>query len=88
MHCLESYGQFNWINPKTLSTKQQYRRQKIREPLKIKKEKTNKRKKVLNCNEGNLVKTHTWTPLFVRLTEKKPTQRFDIKFNTFENGFD
>ena len=30
-HCLECHGQFNCINPKTLSTEQQYHRQKIRE---------------------------------------------------------
>ena len=29
-HCLECHGQFNWINPKTLSTEQQYQRRKIR----------------------------------------------------------
>ena len=70
-HCLECHGQFSWINPKTLSTEQQYHRQKIRESLEIKKAKTNKRRKVLNRDEGNLVKTNTWTPLFVKLTEKE-----------------
>ena len=70
-HCLECHGQFNWINPETLSTEQQYHRRKIRESLEIKKAKTNKRRKVLNRNEGNLVKTNTWTPLFVKLTEKE-----------------
>ena len=30
-HCLECHGQFNWINPKTLSIEQQYRRRKVRE---------------------------------------------------------
>ena len=69
-HCLEFHGQFNWINPKTLSTKQQYHKRKIRESLEIKKAKTNKRRKVLNRDEGNLVKTNTWTPLFAKLTEK------------------
>ena len=49
-HCLECHGQFNWINPKTLSTEQQYHRRKIRESLEIKKAKTNKRRKVLNRN--------------------------------------
>ena len=70
-HCLECHGQFNWINLKTLSTKQQYRRRKIRESLEIKKAKANKRRKVLNRDEGNLVKTNTWTPLFAKLTEKE-----------------
>ena len=70
-HCLECHGQFNWINPKTLSTKQQYHTRKIRESFEIKKAKTNKRRKVLNRDEGNLVKTNTWTPLFAKLTEKE-----------------
>ena len=71
-YCLECHGQFNWINPKTLSTEQQYHRRRIRESLEInKKAKTNKRRKVLNCDEGNLAKTNTWTPLFAKLTEKE-----------------
>ena len=76
---LECHGQFNWINPKTLSTTQRNHRRKIRESLEIKKAKTNKRRKVLNRHEGNLVKTNTWTLLFVKL-KKKQTQRLDIKF--------
>ena len=70
-HCLECHGQFNWINPKTLSTEQQYHRRKIREALEIKKTKTMKRRKVLNRDQGNLVNTYTWTPVFVKLTEKE-----------------
>ena len=70
-HCLECHGQFNWINPKTLSTEQQYHRRKIRESLEIKKTKTIKRRKVLNHDEANLVKTNTWIPLFAKLTEKE-----------------
>ena len=70
-HCLECHGQFNWINPKTLSTEQQYHRRKIRESLEIEKAKMNKNRKVLNCDEENLVKTNTWTLLFAKLTEKE-----------------
>ena len=70
-HCLECQGRFNWINPKTLSTEQQYHRRKLRESLEVTKAKTNKRRKVLNRDEGNLVKTNTWTPLFAKLTEKE-----------------
>ena len=70
-HCLECHRQFDWINPKTLSTEQQYHRRKIRESLEIKKAKTNKRRKVLNHDEGNLIKTNMWTPLFAKLTEKE-----------------
>ena len=74
-HCLECHGQFNWINLKTLSTEQQYHRWKIWEPLEIKKAKANKRRKVLNGNEGNLVKTNTWTAIFAKLTEKETNTR-------------
>ena len=70
-HCLECHGRFDWINPKTLSTEQRYHKRKIRESLEIKKAKTNKRRKVLNRDKGNLVKKNTWTPLFVKLTEKE-----------------
>ena len=70
-HCLECHGQFNWINSKTLPTEQQYHRRKIRESLEIKKAKTNKRRKVLNRDEGNLVKT----PLFAKLTEKETSTK-------------
>ena len=89
-HRLECHRQFNWINPKTLSTKQQYQRRKIRESLEIKKVKTNKRRKVLNRDERNLDKTNNWTPLFAKATEKE-TKRFSIAscvFIAFENSFD
>ena len=55
---------------KTLSTEQQYYRRKIKESLGIKKAKANKRRKVLNCDEGNLVKTSTQSPFFEKLTAK------------------
>ena len=71
--------------PKTLSTEQQYHRRKVGESLEIKKAKTNKRRKVLNRNERNLVKKNTWTPLFAKLTEKENKQRLDVKFrNSFQ----
>ena len=50
---------------------QQYHRLKVRESLEIKKAKTNKRRKVLNHDEGNLIKTNMWSPLFAKLTEKE-----------------
>ena len=65
----------NWINPKTLSTEQQYHKRKIRESLETKKVKTNKRGNVLNRDEENLVKKNTWTPLFAKLTEKEINTR-------------
>ena len=48
--------------------------------IEIKKAKTNKRRKILNRNEGNLVKRNTWTPLFAKLPEKGTNTRLDIKF--------
>ena len=42
-HSLKFHGQFCWVNPKTLSTEQQYHRRKIRESLENKKAKTSKR---------------------------------------------
>ena len=41
----------------------------------------NTRRKVLNRDEGNLIKTNTWTPL---IEKKKQTQVLDVKFR---NGF-
>ena len=46
-----------------------YRKRKIREALEIKKAKFNKKIKVLNRDEGNLVKTNTWTPLLANINE-------------------
>ena len=42
---------------------------KIREALEIKKAKYNKKMKVLNIDEGNLVKTNTWTPLLADIND-------------------
>ena len=69
-HCLECHGHFKWINHKTLSTEQQCHRQKERESLEIKKGKTNKRRKVLNNNEANLVKRNAWTLLEKEINAK------------------
>ena len=41
------------------------------ETMKLKKAKINKRKIVLNLDQGNMVKTNTSTPLFVKLNESK-----------------
>ena len=70
-HCLECHLLFNWINPKTLSTKQHYHTRKIRESLEIKKTKTSTRIKILNRDEENLLKTNTWTAFFTKLTGKE-----------------
>ena len=55
-HSLTCQGQFNWIHPKSVATENDYRRRKIREDLEIKKARYNKIK-VLNRDEGNLVRT-------------------------------
>ena len=54
-HSLTCHGQFNWIHPKTIARENDYRKRKIREALETKKAKYNKRIKVLNRDEGNLV---------------------------------
>ena len=51
-HCLECHGQFNWINPKTLSTEQQFHRQKMRESLENKYAKMNKRIKFFESRQS------------------------------------
>ena len=61
-----------------------YNRPKIRKSLEIKRGKNKKRRKVLNRDEGSLIKTNTWTPINCRLVKKRPTQRLDVKL---ENGF-
>ena len=61
-----------------------YNRPKIRKSLEIKRRKNEKRRKVLNRDEGSLVKTNTWAPINCRLVKKRPTQRLDVNL---ENGF-
>ena len=58
-----------------MSTKQQYHRRKIRESLEIKKVRASKRRKVLNRDEENLIKTNTWIALFVKLTEEESNRK-------------
>ena len=58
-HILTCHGHFNWIHRKTIARENDYRKRKIREALEIKKAKYNKKIKVLNRDEGNLVKTNT-----------------------------
>ena len=67
--CLVCHGQFNWINPKTVSRNSNYRERKIRESLKIKKAKCDKKKKILNRDRGNLVKTNAWTRFLSKLVK-------------------
>ena len=46
----------------------------MREGLEIKKAKYNKKIKVLNRDEGNLVSTNTWTPLLANINDISTTQ--------------
>ena len=62
-YCLKCYGQFNWLHPKPLSKEAGYKSSKIRESLEIKRSKCDSSKSNINCDDGNLVKTNTWTPL-------------------------
>ena len=59
----------NWIHPKTISRENDYRKRKIWEALEIKKAKYKKRIKLLKRDEGNLVKTNTWTLLFANIND-------------------
>ena len=68
-HSLTCQGQLNWIHPKTIARENNYRRRKIQEVLEIKKIKYNKKIKVLNRDEGNLVRTNTWTPLLANIND-------------------
>ena len=68
-HSLTCHGQFNWIHPKTIARENDYTRRKIQEALEIKKSKYNKMIKVLNRDEGNLVRTNTWTPLLANIND-------------------
>ena len=68
-HTLTCHGRFNWIHLKIIAKEKDYRKRKIREALEIKKAKFNKKIKVLNRDEGSLVKTNTWKPLLVNINE-------------------
>ena len=63
------HGKFNWIHPKTIARENGYRTIKLWAALEIKKAKYNKKIKVLKRDEGNLVKTNTWTPLLANIND-------------------
>ena len=62
-HSLKCHGQFNLLHPKTLSREARYKSRKSRESLEIKRSKCNSRKSNINHDDGNFVKTNTWTRL-------------------------
>ena len=63
------HGQFNWIHTKTIARENDYRKRKIWEALKIKKAKYSKKIKVVNRDEGNLVKTNNWALLLASVND-------------------
>ena len=74
-HCLESHGQFNWLHPKTLSRESRYKSRKIREPLEIIRSKCNSSKLNIYRDDGNFVKTNTWTPLLRNINDLESALR-------------
>ena len=68
-HSLTCHRQFNWIHAKTIARENGYGRRKIQEALEIKKAIYNKKIKVLNRDEGNLVRTNTWAPLLANIND-------------------
>ena len=66
-HCSKCNGQFNWLHPKILSGEKRYESREIRESLEIKRSKCDSSKSNINHDEGNLVKTNTWTPLLKKI---------------------
>ena len=69
MFCSSRIVNKYWIHPKTIARENDYRRRKMPEALEIKKVKYNKKIKVLNRDEGNLVRTNTWTPLLANIND-------------------
>ena len=70
-HCKVCHGQFNWIHPETLTVVSNYRERKVREALEITKvrtlEETSSSFTLVNRDNGNLVSSNTWKPLFSKL---------------------
>ena len=74
-HCLQCDGQFNWLHPKTLSREARYKSRKIRESLEIIRSKCNSSKLNINRDDGNFVKTNTWTPLLRNISDLESALR-------------
>ena len=74
-HCLKCHGQFNWLHPKTLSREARYKSRKIRESLEIKRSKCNSSKSNINRDDGNFVKTNTWTPFLRNINDLESALR-------------
>ena len=74
-HCLEFHGQFNWLHPKRLSGQARHKSRKIRESLEIIRSKCNSSKLNINRDDGNFVKTNTWTPLLRNINDLESALR-------------
>ena len=74
-HCLECHSQFSWLHPKTLSREARYKSRKIRESLEIIRSKCNSSKMNINRDDGNFVKTNTWTPLLRKINDLESALR-------------
>ena len=68
-HCLKCHDQFNWLHPKTLSREARSKSRKLRESLEIKRSKCDSSKLNINRDDGNFVKTNTWTPLLRNIND-------------------
>ena len=56
-HCLKCHGQFNWLHPKTLLSREvKYKSRKIRASLEIKRSNCDSSKLNINRDDGNLAK--------------------------------
>ena len=74
-HCLECHGHFNWLHPKTLSREARCKSRKIRESLEIIRSKCNSSKLNINRDDGNFVKTNTWTLLLRNINDLESALR-------------
>ena len=67
-HSKDFHGKFNWLPPKTLAALSNIHKHKIRESLEINNLESNAKYdnsiKVLNRDQGNMVKTNSWKLLF------------------------
>ena len=80
-HIKECHGHFDWLRFKTLSMKNRYYDRKVRESLEIDTAAVRYgQDKVLNRDNGNVVKTNAWKPPFKKIkTLHRNLTSFSIK---------
>ena len=64
-----------WLQPTTLSREARYKSRKITESLEIIRSKCNGSKLNINRDDGNFVKTNTWTPLLGNINDLESALR-------------